>query len=610
MKFFPFSNIRAGQSEFISDVAHTIKNKKHLIADAPAGIGKTAAVLSAALEYVIEHPGKKKIFFVAPRHSQHKMAIDTVNLIREKTGKDIKAVDIIGKQWLCNQEHVDLLGSTDFPDYCKNMRKDQKCKYYNMTKLGSKFTPQAHAKVYELIEKGPMHAEELKSCSGNFCAFEMACRLAEKADIIVGDYYHAFSSARDSVMEKANIALDDIILIVDEAHNLPNRILKLMSKRMTSSVLNYALKESSKYAPELEEEVQNISDILNSIYRTEEKERFVDKEELVDSITDYDQLVVDLQAIGEEVRDEQKKSFLGSIGLFLDSWRKDFEGFTRIVSEDFNRRGRSLISLSYDCLDPSIISKDIIDTVHSCICMSGTLKPMEMYRDLLGFDISRTVMKEYASSFPIENRLDLLIPDVTTKYENRTPEEYEKFGRYITKCLDSCKGNASVFFPSYQMRDDIMRFVETDKTLFVETNLMNKKEKSEFYHNFVNDKNAVLMGCQAGSFAEGVDFPGMQLTTVIIVGIALERLTLKVKALIDYYDTKFGKGWEYAYSFPAVQRAVQSSGRCIRSETDRGASIFMDKRFSWLNYRKIFPNTIKFVTTVDPSRELKEFFLD
>ena len=332
------------------------------------------------------------------------------------------------------------------------------------------------------------------------------------------------------------------------------------------------------------------------------------KEELTDSVTDYDQLVVDLQTVGDSVRDEKKKSFIGSLGLFLDSWRRDYEAFIRIVNEDVSKRGSRFIALNYDCLDPAVISKDIIDTVHSCICMSGTLKPMKMYEDILGFDTLRTDKKEYASSFPSKNRIDLLIPDVTTKYENRTPEEYEKFGSYINKCLEACPGNVAIFFPSYQMRDDIMRLVETDKTLFVESNLMNKEEKTEFYHNFIKEKNAVMMGCQAGSFGEGVDFPGLQLSTVIVVGISLQRPTLKVKALIDYYDAKFGKGWEYAYSFPAVQRAVQASGRCIRSETDKGVCIFMDKRFGWLNYRKIFPSTINFISTSEPENELKRFF--
>lgn len=608
MRFFPFTTARDGQRQFIADTLTAVSQKRHLLADAPAGIGKTAAVLSAALEYVKSEEGEgKKIFFVTPRHSQHKMAVDTVRMIRERSGEDISCVDIIGKRWLCNQENIDLLNSADFSDYCKKMREDQKCSYYNLTKMAGKFTPQAHARLYEIMQKGPLHSEELKETCGNFCAFELACRLAERADVVVSDYYHIFSSARDSLLTKADINIENVILIVDEAHNLPGRILKLLSRHISTASLGYAIKEASNFAPALEDDIRNINDVVRSIYNRSGAERYVEKNELTEAITDYDQLTTDLQTIGDDIREEKKKSFIGSLGLFLSSWQKDFQGFTRIVSEESGRKG-GVISLGYDCLDPSLISKDVMDSVHSCICMSGTLKPMEMYTDVLGFAKERTDAKEYESSFPLSNRLDLLIPDVTTKYENRTKDEYKKMGNYITRCLDACPGNVAIFFPSYGMRDELMRHAETNKTLFIESNLMNKKEKAEFYKNFVKERNAVLMGCQAGSFGEGVDFPGLQLSTVVVVGIALERPTLKVKALIDYYDKKFGKGWEYAYSYPAVQRAVQASGRCIRSETDRGVSIFMDKRFNWPNYKKIFPKSIQFKVTTSPEKEVKNFF--
>ena len=64
MTLFPFPNIRSGQKEFILDVESALKNKKHLLAHAPTGIGKTAAVLAPALEYAIEN--NKRILFLTP----------------------------------------------------------------------------------------------------------------------------------------------------------------------------------------------------------------------------------------------------------------------------------------------------------------------------------------------------------------------------------------------------------------------------------------------------------------------------------------------------------------------------------------------------------------
>ena len=93
----------------------------------------------------------------------------------------------------------------------------------------------------------------------------------------------------------------------------------------------------------------------------------------------------------------------------------------------------------------------------------------------------------------------------------------------------------------------------------------------------------------AGSFSEGVDLPGDLLKCVIVVGVPLGKPDLETEELIAYYDKKFGKGWNYGYMMPAMTRVIQSAGRCIRTENDRGVIIFLDERFAWQNYYNLFP---------------------
>ena len=44
-----------------------------------------------------------------------------------------------------------------------------------------------------------------------------------------------------------------------------------------------------------------------------------------------------------------------------------------------------------------------------------------------------------------------------------------------------------------------------------------------------------------------------------------------------------------------MNRVLQAAGRCIRSETDKGAIILMDERFKWKNYSKCFPFDMDFI---------------
>ena len=65
--FFPFEKIREEQGTLMNDVEKTIEKGKHLVADAPTGIGKTAAAVYPALKYALEN--KKTVFFITPKHS-------------------------------------------------------------------------------------------------------------------------------------------------------------------------------------------------------------------------------------------------------------------------------------------------------------------------------------------------------------------------------------------------------------------------------------------------------------------------------------------------------------------------------------------------------------
>ena len=102
--YFPHNTIRSIQDKLIESVSDAIKKKRNLIVHAPTGLGKTAATLAPALTYAIKE--KKTIFFLTSRHTQHKIAIDTLKQIREKYDLDFSVVDIIGKPVACASNKV------------------------------------------------------------------------------------------------------------------------------------------------------------------------------------------------------------------------------------------------------------------------------------------------------------------------------------------------------------------------------------------------------------------------------------------------------------------------------------------------------------------------
>jgi len=54
--------------------------------------------------------------------------------------------------------------------------------------------------------------------------------------------------------------------------------------------------------------------------------------------------------------------------------------------------------------------------------------------------------------------------------------------------------------------------------------------------------------------------------------------TARQRGLQHYYEMKFHKGWEYTVEAPTARKLVQSIGRLIRNENDRGIAVILDWR--------------------------------
>ncbi len=613
---FPHSEIRESQGDLIKDIVDAVENKKHIIAHAPTGLGKTSASLGPCLAYALKN--NLTVFFLTSRHTQHKIAIDTIKEIRNTFGQKVRVVDIIGKKWMCPVPGIDALYSNEFSEYCKDMRENDKCEFYTNTKEGTKLSVVAKTVLKQVEFNVPDCDEMINTCrSEKICPYEMSIELARKANVVIADYYYIFNPKISKLfLTKTNKKIEDSIVIIDEAHNLPNRVRDLATERLTSIMVKRAIKEAKKHG--YKETIQFlviVQDALNEISKGMNvyDQKLVNKDlfiNLIEKHIGYTQLFEDLLYISEFVKEKQKQSYIGGIARFLAAWKGPDKGFTRIINRHHGKE--EITTLSYRCLDPSVITSDIIKEAHSCIFMSGTLTPTLMYKDLLGIEDDRCITKEYENPFPDHNRINLVIPKTTTKYSMRNTEQYKRIAGVCAELTNNIKGNSIIFFPSYYLRDFVYEFFNKNstKTLFLEKSGMAKNEKEELLERFKEYKKtgAVLLGVTSGSYGEGVDLPGDLLKCVIVVGLPLNQPNLETKELIKYFDDKFGKGWDYGYLFPAFNRTLQSAGRCIRSETDRGIVVFLDERYVWPNYRKCFPKDWEMVVSTDPLDMICDFF--
>lgn len=616
-KLFPHKTVRPVQMDFIKKAHEAISNNKCLLAHAPTGIGKTCAALVPAVAHSLEK--NTKVIFLTSRHAQHKIVIETLRAMKRKSGASIKVTDLIGKKWLCNLPESEPMSSSDFLDYCSSLKKEGRCEYYKATYTTDSRLTELSSKAIDLIDRSIMHSEDAKALCRDVCPYEIFLERSKKSNVIIADYFHIFHPAiYKTFLAKTATKLENLILIVDEAHNLPKRVRTLLTVQLSDRQVAGGAKEAKEAGEhELAKDIEFIHEKLdekarNMLKETDEMQIDIsDVTGIVEETTDYGHLIEELERVAEIVRTEKKKSYLGGIAAFLERWKETGDGYVRILKKVQSRSGYIYL-YTHECLDPSVATKEILNGAHSSILMSGTLLPLDMYRNVLG--ISDALEMKLESPFPPENKLSLVIKDVTTKYSMRSKKESVKIANYLVDIINYSKGNIGVFFPSYSIRDEIYDILRdsTGKKILLERQNMTKSEKFEFLAEFsrLKDEGAVLFAVVGANFSEGVSYDGKLMNASVLVGMPLQRPDLVTNALIKYYDAKFGRGWEYGYVFPSMNRAVQAAGRCIRSEKDRGAIIFMDERYLWQNYRKVIPKDYALIVSKDIKKELTDFFKD
>ncbi len=605
--FFRHDKPRPYQNEFMEDVFFCLKNRMHLIACAPTGIGKTDGVLSPAITYALEHG--KKILFLTPKISQHTLVLRVVRDLKRKYNLNIKAVDIIGKKYMCTDISLHNLDKDEFYEVCRKRNKDEICPFYRNTvgyNTVQKIKAKEHIKHLFSWFSGVASAHSVYEYSREheLCGYEALIELAKTCDVLVMDYYHVFNPRISKVLfNKLGFEVDGNILIVDEAHNLPERIRSLLSVSLSLSSVKRAKDEAR---------VLGYSDLILFFQETEhvltkflnENEEFLLKKD--DIPVPEPDLIDRMYDCGIELLDQtnRTKSYCLKLSYFYEAWLEDSPDYVRIGKLWKNRTN---VSVSRKCLNPASIAQNIIGNSHSCILMSATLRPLEMYADLLRLDHKRTVFKEYPSPFPEENRMNIVVKGVTTRYSKRTYDMYKKIADHVSRIIEAVPGNSLVLFPSYEYLNNTIPLISTNKKRYVQEENMSSSKLSALISSFKKERNAVFFGVVGGSLSEGVDYPGDELLCVVIVGIPLAEPDLETQALIDYYEEKFGKGWSYGYIYPAINKVIQAAGRCIRTENDRGVIVFMDERYIWRNYSRVLPKMKKIVTN-EPEKYIREFF--
>jgi DNA excision repair protein ERCC-2 len=294
------------------------------------------------------------------------------------------------------------------------------------------------------------------------------------------------------------------------------------------------------------------------------------------------------------------RSYIHGMSEFLLKWLETLgdESFINVASKYVTREHVTTAKLEIVALDPSRITSQVFSTAYSTVAMSGTLQPLEAFARITKLP-ETTVQLVLPSPFPKEHVLALVCLGVTTAMEKRTPAMYQTIVKRISEVAENTPANTGIFAASFDVLNALI-YEGLDKALtkplFRErrgmTSKVNEKVVAEFKASSKED-GAVFLGVLGGRTSEGVDFPGDQMNSVVVVGVPYAEPTPRVRAQIEYYEKRFPKlGREYGYVLPAMKKASQAAGRPIRTLEDRGAIVFLDYRYATSYCRGFLPSWV------------------
>ena len=591
---FPF-DYREGQRNLVASVYRTILRKKKLFIQAPTGVGKTMATVFPAVKAVGEELGEK-IFYLTAKTITRTVASQAFEILREQNLR-MKEITLTAKEKICFCDEV--VCNPDACPYAKG------------------HFDRVNDAVYELITTTDHMSREILEAQAEkwkVCPFEMALDVSQWVDAVICDYNYVFDPNAHLKRFFGDGVKGEYLFLIDEAHNLVERGRTMYSTSICKEDFLKIKRLVKAGEPKLESSLESCNKILLALKRE------CDGCQILNSVSHIYvkllTLMTELEDYLEDCKDETVRKevleFYFTIRNFLYIHER-LDGNYLIYSE-LNEAGNFYIHLF--CVNPAACLQEYMGKGNSTILFSATFLPINYYKRLLS-----TAKDDYAiyaeSPFEQKKRLLLLGNDVSTKYTRRGPEMYQKYASYIRKITMAKSGNYIAFFPSYRFMEDVYEelcnqsdvqekesmsngWTKTDTTggyvtgeieVLVQSQYMTEQEREEFLERFEIVKDHSLIGfcVMGGIFSEGIDLTEDKLIGAMIIGTGLPQVCLERELLKYYFDNQGLNGFDYAYLYPGMNKVLQSAGRVIRTDQDRGVIVLLDDRFMERQCQNVFP---------------------
>ncbi|WP_192036092.1 ATP-dependent DNA helicase [Halomonas sp. YLGW01] len=590
---FPFAAFRTGQRPLAEAVYKAASTARALLLQAPTGIGKTLGTLFPMLT-AMPRQGMDRLFFLTMKTPGRRLALEALERVDAACEAQDSAPRLRWLELIARDKACEYPGSACHGEACP---------------LARGFYDRLPAARVAAVERGRLDRQALREVALDHavCPYYLGQELARWCDVVVGDVNHYFDT--HALLYALTQAHDwRVGVLVDEAHNLIERARGMYSAELDQRRLA-ALRRQAP--PALKGSLARLGRQWAALWREDEQAAVPDapsgaagmQGRRTDRGPDYRVMSAApgamLRALHQAATaiTDHLAEHPGEVDPALQEFLFEALAFTRLAEAfgdhslyELTRAGRGRARLALRNLIPAPFLAPRFAASHSAVLFSATLSPGSYFRDLLGLP-DATACLEIASPFAGEQLEVRIRRDISTRYAHRQAS-IEPIVATLHEQFRRAPGNYLAFFSSFAYLEAVatrLGEMHAEIPAWCQTRGMDEAAREAFLARFVPGGQGIGFAVLGGAFAEGVDLPGERLIGAFIATLGLPPVEARQETLRERLEARFGRGFDYAYRYPGLNKVVQAAGRVIRGPEDRGVVVLMDDRFARPEVRALLP---------------------
>ena len=579
-----FETLREGQAELFATLDHATLQSKTVLLEAPTGFGKTGIVLEHMLRQMQRGVYDRAIYLTSKSTGQ----LETIRQLRSMIGDNLRYIQMRNRA----EHRIESAAHT-----CTG---DERCNQH----LGQSWLA---ADIYppDLFKDATFSLDQSKTLGEKtgVCPYALTKGCLPFAEVWIGDTNYIFSPASRAVFfEQHGFDPAKTLLIVDEAHNLPDRAADALSAELSAADLLLALEElrnagAPHHLLSIGEELIHCLDSLTAKEPLHPDALY----KMLDLCEDFARQLKDAQF-----------DYSAITPFAIDIvWRiPDLAQRLAEPAHQWLHWSPTSGTLRATCLNASQWIADCSAPFGGSILMSATLSPIQSFREHCGLTAENATLalghapwRDDAYSVAIDTRVD-------TRYKQRD-KHYETTARTIATLIEQSPGvPVAVFFASYLYAENIKAYLDAlnpGTRIQVQPRGVDLAEQETFIDEGLLMADALFL-ILGSSYAEGVDKLGGRIDIAMVVGPALPEVNAIQDAKMDTHPSMERDAvFTDVYIIPAMRRIHQALGRIVRAPGHRAKVLLHGKRYNQAAYKEQLAPEYQQVTTITRDNELVEW---